>query len=128
MTSNVISPGPVAGTEGMERLSKSGEEARRASEKNIPAGRWGTVREIADATVYLFGDAGSYVNGEILVGEFDWSGDVWGIEWWSRADCDAVDGGSWHTGMQPGVGFKYPDFLLSDEVVSGVKGTKQSKL
>ncbi|KAJ9665803.1 peroxisomal 2 4-dienoyl-CoA reductase sps19 [Coniosporium apollinis] len=109
VTSNVIAPGPIAGTEGMERLLKSGEEARKASEANIPSGRWGTVREIADATVYLFGDAGSYVNGEILV----------------------VDGGSWHTGMQPGAGFKYPDFLLSDEVVTGVKGVKgekQSKL
>lgn len=67
VTSNVIAPGPIAGTEGMERLAQSKDVA--ASQKKIPAGRWGTVKEIADATVYLFSDAGNYVNGEILVGE-----------------------------------------------------------
>lgn len=30
----------------------------------------GSVRDIADATVYLFADTGSYVNGQTLVGEF----------------------------------------------------------
>ena len=67
VTSNVIAPGPIAGTEGMERLAKHSDVA--GSQKRIPAGRWGTVKEIADATVYLFSDAGNYVNGEILVGE-----------------------------------------------------------
>jgi 2,4-dienoyl-CoA reductase [(3E)-enoyl-CoA-producing], peroxisomal len=68
ITSNVISPGPIGGTEGMERLAKQSDVS--GSQKRIPAGRWGTVKEIADATVYLFSDAGSYVNGEILVGEY----------------------------------------------------------
>jgi NAD(P)-dependent dehydrogenase (short-subunit alcohol dehydrogenase family) len=31
--------------------------------------RYGTVKEIADATVYLFSDAGNYVNGETIVGK-----------------------------------------------------------
>jgi len=35
-----------------------------------PLGRFGSVRDIADATVYLFSDAGSYVNGQTLVGEY----------------------------------------------------------
>lgn len=40
-----------------------------------------------------------------------------------------VDGAAWRTsGGTPGTGFKYPDFLLSDEIVSGVKGTKKAKL
>ena len=40
-----------------------------------------------------------------------------------------VDGAAWRTaGGNPGVGFQYPDFLLSDETVSGVKGTKKAKL
>lgn len=68
ITSNVVSPGPIAGTEGMERLSR--KDAAEDSKKSIPSGRWGTVKEIADATVYLFSDAANYVNGEILVGEF----------------------------------------------------------
>lgn len=73
MTSNVIAPGPIAGTEGIERLSR--KEEAEASKKTVPLGRWGKVKEIADATVFLFGDAGNFVNGQVLV----------------------VDGGSWRT-------------------------------
>ncbi|OCK81077.1 peroxisomal 2,4-dienoyl-CoA reductase-like protein SPS19 [Lepidopterella palustris CBS 459.81] len=104
ITSNVIAPGPIADTEGMARLAKSDNLAEAM--KKVPIGRYGSVKEIADATVYLFSDAGNYVNGEILV----------------------VDGGAWHTQSDTGGGtWKYPDFLLSNEVVSGVKGGK-SKL
>ena len=67
VTSNVIAPGGIAGTEGMERLSQT-ENVEKAL-KVIPLGRLGTVKEIADATVYLFSDAGNYVNGQTLVGE-----------------------------------------------------------
>jgi peroxisomal 2,4-dienoyl-CoA reductase len=71
ITSNVIAPGPIAGTEGMARLSKASSDEEH--QKKVPSGRFGTVKEIADATVYLFSDAGNYVNGEILVGEFTYS-------------------------------------------------------
>lgn len=67
VTSNVISPGPISGTEGMERLAKA--ETAGASKSSIPLGRWGTVKEIADATVYLFSDAANYVTGQTLVGK-----------------------------------------------------------
>jgi peroxisomal 2,4-dienoyl-CoA reductase len=87
----------------MSRLSKS--DSRSKAAKTIPIGRWGTVKEIADATVYLFSDAGNFVNGETLV----------------------VDGGAWHTAGVVG-GFEYPDFLLSGEAVTGVAGGKKSKL
>ena len=53
----------------MERLAQSKDVG--ASKKNIPLGRWGTVKEIADATVYLFSDAANYVSGQTLVGEFE---------------------------------------------------------
>ncbi|MCJ1231696.1 hypothetical protein MMC12_008375 [Toensbergia leucococca] len=105
ITSNIIAPGPISGTEGMDRLSK--QEDMAASMKNIPSGRYGWVKEIADAAVFLFSDAGNFVNGQTLV----------------------VDGGAWRThGTSPGAGFTYPDFLLSDSVVSGVKGGKKAKL
>jgi peroxisomal 2,4-dienoyl-CoA reductase len=123
VTSNVISPGPIANTEGMLRLAtKEGSDPSRIA--HIPSGRWGYVKEIADATVYLckscpififvteltvriVSDTGNYVNGEILV----------------------VDGGSWHNHLQPGTGsFQYPDFLLSGRNVTGVKGSKTSKI
>lgn len=67
MTSNVISPGPIEGTEGVDRLMQ--EKHRESMIRGIPVGRAGTVRDISDATVYLFGDAGSYVNGSVLVGK-----------------------------------------------------------
>jgi hypothetical protein len=67
VTSNVIAPGPIADTEGIERLSK--KSSREKSYKAVPIGRYGTVKEIADATVYLFSDAGNFVNGETLVGK-----------------------------------------------------------
>lgn len=46
------------------------KEDATAGQKTIPLGRWGTVREIADATVYLFSEAAGYVTGTTLVGEF----------------------------------------------------------
>ncbi|KAI4197593.1 MAG: hypothetical protein LQ350_005827 [Teloschistes chrysophthalmus] len=105
VTSNIIAPGPIGGTEGMERLSR--KEDAEGSMKTVPLGRWGTVKEIADATVYLFGDAGNFVNGSVLV----------------------VDGAAWRMGsVNPGSGFQYPDFLLGGVNVSGVKGMKGSKL
>ncbi|KAK4623730.1 Peroxisomal 2,4-dienoyl-CoA reductase SPS19 [(3E)-enoyl-CoA-producing] [Fulvia fulva] len=106
ITSNVITPGPIANTEGMERLAKLDAESAKESRRNIPVGRWGEVKEVADATVYLFSEAGSYVNGNVLV----------------------VDGGAWRTtGTSEGKGWKYPDFILSGAPVDGVKSGRKSE-
>ena len=44
-------------------------------------------------------------------------------------DIPTVDGAAWRTSSaNPGSEFPYPDFLLSGEAVSGVKGGKKSKL
>lgn len=67
VTSNIIAPGPIAGTEGMERLAR--KEDVENSMRHVPLGRYGTTREIADATIYLFSEAAGFVNGQILVGE-----------------------------------------------------------
>jgi len=105
ITSNVIAPGPIGGTEGMDRLAK--RRPAGSLGKGIPLGRFGLVKEVSDATVYLFSDAANYVSGEILV----------------------VDGGAWHTSAaSPGGDFQYPDFLLSGAAVEGVGGAKKSKL
>lgn len=103
ITSNVISPGPIGGTEGMDRLAKKPKEGTNPY-KGIPSGRIGSVKDIADATVYLFSDAANYVNGEVLV----------------------VDGGAWriHGGRQD---FPYPDFILDGSLVEGVAGMKKNK-
>jgi peroxisomal 2,4-dienoyl-CoA reductase len=118
ITSNVITPGPskssspkfnsyntsnahpVAGTEGMARLGDPKSEATGAAQRKNPLGRYGTVKEIADGTVYLFADTGSYVNGEVLV----------------------IDGGGWRsTGAFDGEK-TYPDYLLDGTF------TKKAKL
>lgn len=68
ITSNVIAPGPIGGTEGMRRLVDQSTAADIT--RKIPLGRMGTVEDIGDATVFLFSNAGSFVNGAVLVGEF----------------------------------------------------------
>jgi peroxisomal 2,4-dienoyl-CoA reductase len=99
VTSNIIAPGPIGGTEGMERLLES--------EASVPLGRYGLVKEIADATVYLFSDAGNYVNGELLV----------------------VDGGSWRTPFNGfGADMSYPKNVLLGEVPKGAKTGRKAKL
>ncbi|KAF2158379.1 hypothetical protein M409DRAFT_61711 [Zasmidium cellare ATCC 36951] len=99
ITSNVIAPGPIGDTEGMDRLTPA-SDANTASATKIPLGRMGSVRDIADATVYLFSDAANYVNGDVLI----------------------VDGGAWRTGGgAPGHTVPYPDFLLSSDEVSAAK-------
>lgn len=45
-------------------------DSKEESWKSQPLGRYGSIRDIADATVYLFSDAGSYVNGHCLVGTY----------------------------------------------------------
>lgn len=67
ISSNVIAPGPIRGTEGVARLIKEGQE----SEKSVPSGRFGTIKDTSDAVVFLFSDASSYVNGATLVGRSD---------------------------------------------------------
>jgi len=63
--SNVIAPGLIGGTEGDDRLSPKG-----LTEQNhllLPLGRKGDPRDIANATVFLFSDAASFISGQILV-------------------------------------------------------------
>ncbi|KAI0890026.1 NAD(P)-binding protein [Annulohypoxylon maeteangense] len=107
VTSNVIAPGGIGGTEGMERLSSSRADINTAA-SGIPLGRFGFVKDIADATVYLFSDAANYVSGEVLV----------------------VDGADWRNkGMAVGIDadMKYPDFLLKGEFSKYVKSGRKEK-
>jgi peroxisomal 2,4-dienoyl-CoA reductase len=63
--SNAIAPGPIEDTEGMKRLvpAQIKERLRRC----IPLGRFGRIRDIEQAAVFLCSDAASFVNGTILV-------------------------------------------------------------
>lgn len=72
ITSNVISPGPIGGTEGMDRLRPPG---MKRFDESIPMQKQGSVKDIADATVWLLSEAGDWVTGSVVV----------------------VDGGAWRT-------------------------------
>jgi len=63
--SNVIAPGPISGTEGMDRLSVKDSDGVR-QHWNYPVGRPGHVKDVANATVFLFSDAASYITGQVL--------------------------------------------------------------
>lgn len=65
--SNVIAPGPIEGTEGMDRLTAQDPGARQASIDNVPVGRMGDIRDIANTAVFLFSDAASFITGSVFV-------------------------------------------------------------
>jgi peroxisomal 2,4-dienoyl-CoA reductase len=85
--SNVLTPGPIGGTEGMTRLMAAQDTPM---EDTIALGRMGDNHDCGSATVFLFSDAASWVSGQILV----------------------VDGGANHLTL-PYV--KYPDAMLDPE-------------
>jgi NAD(P)-dependent dehydrogenase (short-subunit alcohol dehydrogenase family) len=65
---NTVSPGPI-GTPLWGKVGLTAEQAQAAGEqivKNVPAGRFGTAEEIADAVVFLASDESKYVVGTDL--------------------------------------------------------------
>ncbi|KZT31930.1 2,4-dienoyl-CoA reductase [Sistotremastrum suecicum HHB10207 ss-3] len=89
--SNVIAPGPISGTEGMDRLAPKDSDYSLG----IPLARAGTIPDIANLAVYLFSDAGNYITGQKI----------------------AVDGGHMHTGVSA---FPYPAAVLDPEGVQAL--------
>lgn len=63
---NTIAPGPIAGTEGVQRLYReTGEEAAQSA--GIPLGHLGRIEDVANAALYLCSEAGAFVTGTDLV-------------------------------------------------------------
>lgn len=108
VTANSVVPGSIGETEGMARLASSKIDMETMG-KGIPSGRVGSVRDIADATVYIFSDAGNYVNGTNIV----------------------VDGAGWRRQGGLAVGLEqqmvYPDFLLAGEFSQNLKSGRKEK-
>jgi NAD(P)-dependent dehydrogenase (short-subunit alcohol dehydrogenase family) len=61
---NAIAPGPTA-TGMMDRFTQGSEEAKKAVESGIPAGRYGTAKEVASLVVFLLGDEANIINGAV---------------------------------------------------------------
>lgn len=87
--SNVIAPGPIGETEGWDRLSN---KANGSAHGNFPLGRVGHLKDIENATVFLFSDAAANITGQIL----------------------PVDGAFTHV---VGLSFPYPQAVLDTESV-----------
>jgi NAD(P)-dependent dehydrogenase (short-subunit alcohol dehydrogenase family) len=62
---NALSPGPIAGTEGVDRLVPDAA-AEAALKARIPLRDYGTRRDIADAALFLASDNARYITGTIL--------------------------------------------------------------
>jgi peroxisomal 2,4-dienoyl-CoA reductase len=62
---NAIAPGPIGDTEGMKRLVP--EPIKEKLKQRIPLGRFGMIKDIENAAVFLCSDAANYINGAVLV-------------------------------------------------------------
>jgi NAD(P)-dependent dehydrogenase (short-subunit alcohol dehydrogenase family) len=65
---NSIAPGPIAGTEGMSRLTPTAEAESRLT-RTIPLGRYGETADIADLAVFLASDAARNITGALIVSD-----------------------------------------------------------
>ena len=62
---NGIAPGPIEDTEGMARLVPA--PIKEKMKQRIPLGRFGRIRDIERAAVFLTSDAASFINGAMIV-------------------------------------------------------------
>ena len=62
---NAIAPGPIEDTEGMKRLVP--EPIKQKLRERVPLGRFGLIKDIENAAVFLCSDAANYINGAVLV-------------------------------------------------------------
>ncbi|KZX79383.1 short-chain dehydrogenase [Oleiphilus sp. HI0009] len=69
---NSIVPGPIAGTEGMDRLSPT-PDLQAAVAKSVPLKRLGEVHDIAHAAGMLCAEESSYISGIVLPVDGGWS-------------------------------------------------------
>lgn len=62
---NTIAPGPIEDTEGMSRLVPA--PVKEKLKRGIPLGRFGRIRDIEQAAIFVCSDAASFINGAVLV-------------------------------------------------------------
>ena len=63
---NTITPGPIADTEGMRRLTSGGASLEKLTQA-MPLQRLGTKSDIASLALFLSSDAASFITGAIMV-------------------------------------------------------------
>jgi len=63
---NAIAPGPIEGTEGLERLTPATDPDGSSASASVPLGRLGTTEDIANLAMFLSSSAGSYITGVVI--------------------------------------------------------------
>lgn len=63
---NAVSPGPIDGTEGFNRLMARTDEERAVSLDAVPLKRFGSVDDIANLAMFLASPYGAYISGALI--------------------------------------------------------------
>ena len=69
---NSVTPGPIDGTEGMDRLAPN-EATRKLVAESVPLGHFGNTDDIANACLWLSSPLARYVTGVVLPVDGGWS-------------------------------------------------------
>lgn len=69
---NSVTPGPIDGTEGMNRLAPT-EATRKLVAESVPLGHFGSTEDIANACMWLSSPLARYVTGVVLPVDGGWS-------------------------------------------------------
>ena len=63
---NSISPGPIDGTEGFNRLMARNEEERMVAQDAVPLKRFGVLDDIANLALFLASPYAGYISGALI--------------------------------------------------------------
>jgi len=63
---NAISPGPIAGTEGVDRLMGRGDAARDAAVGSVPLQRFGELDDVANLALFLASPYAGFMSGAVI--------------------------------------------------------------
>jgi len=69
---NSVVPGPIAETEGMQRLAPTPESEQSVTD-TVPLGRWGTAMDIANTVMFLASPRAEFITGAIIPVDGGWS-------------------------------------------------------
>ena len=63
---NAIAPGPISGTDGLERLTRTDDPGGQGTVTSVPLGRLGTAADIGALAMFLSSSAASYISGAVI--------------------------------------------------------------
>lgn len=69
---NSVVPGPIEGTEGMNRLAPT-PELMEAAVESVPLGRLGQPEDVANLCLFLASPQAEYINGTVIPADGGWS-------------------------------------------------------